>query len=31
MSSMEQLMDCPQHLPIRKWPKEVAKQFEGGI
>lgn len=21
---------CPQHLPIRKWLKEVAKQFEGG-
>lgn len=22
---------CPQHLPIRKWLLEVAKQFEGGL
>lgn len=22
---------CPQHLPIRKWLKEVATRFEGGL
>ncbi len=22
---------CPQHLPIRRWLKEVAKRFEGGL